>query len=48
MAFATTQIMFIFAKTYTQLYRMGSAFIALAGASDLFLSLILWFLLDEN
>ena len=47
LAFATSQIMFIFAKKYVTIFRMASAFIVLAGASDLFLSLILWFIFND-
>ena len=48
LAFAIVQIFQIFSKNKTENYRMQTAFIFFGGLSDVFLSLMLWFILDED
>jgi hypothetical protein len=48
LAYTLTQATIIFCKTDTQYYRMNSAFIFLGGLADMFLSVMLWFILDSH
>lgn len=47
LAFSITQTLPLFKNSATQVYRMLTAFFFFGGASDLFLSLMLWFILDD-
>ncbi len=48
LAFTFTQTILIFRKNVTQDYRMDSAFYFFGGLADIFLSLMLWFILDSQ
>ena len=49
LAYTVSQFILIFGKNnLTQDYRMKSAFIFFGGLADLFLSLMLWFILDSE
>ena len=48
LAYTLTQAIIIFKKNYTQEYRMFSAFYFFGGLSDIFLSVMLWFILDSQ
>ena len=48
LAFTVSQFIIIFRKNNTQAHRMGSAFYFFGGLADLFLSLMLWFILDSE
>jgi hypothetical protein len=47
-AFTISQVIIIFAKTQTQGYRMQSAFTFFGGLAEIFLSVMLWFILDSQ
>ena len=47
-AFTLTQSELLFVRDKTQYYRMYSAFIFFGGAADLFLSMMIWFILDGD
>ncbi len=48
LAYSLTQVIIIFYKNVTQDYRMTSAFIFFGGLADIFLSVMLWFILDSQ
>ena len=48
LAYTVSQFIIIFWKNVNQYRRMNSAFIFFAGLADLFLSLMLWFILDSE
>ena len=48
LAYTVSQFIIFFYKNATQEYRMYSAFIFFGGLADLFLSLMLWFILDSE
>ena len=48
LAFSITQTTAIFLKTYLQKTRIDSAFYFFGGLADMFLSIMLWFVLEEN
>ena len=48
LAFSITQTTAIFTKTYLQNTRIDSAFYFFGGLADIFLSIMLWFVLREN
>ena len=48
LAYTVSQFIIIFNKNKTQVDRMISAFIFFGGLADLFLSLMLWFILDSE
>jgi hypothetical protein len=48
LAYTITQAILIFFKTYTQDARMYSAFYFFGGLADIFLSVMLWFVLDSQ
>ena len=48
LAYTVSQFIIIFEKNLTQEYRMTSAFYFFGGLADLFLSLMLWFILDSE
>lgn len=45
--YSAAQITPLFAKNNTQTFRMNSALYVFGGAADLFLSVMLWFILDD-
>lgn len=47
LAFSITQTLPLFHDSATQVYRMLTAFFFFGGVSDLFLSLMLWFIIDD-
>ena len=46
--YSAAQFTLLFAKNSTQTFRMNSALYVFGGAADLFLSVMLWFILDDN
>ena len=48
LAYTVSQFILIFYKNETQTYRMLSAFFFFGSLADLFLSLMLWFILDSE
>ncbi len=48
LAYTVSQLIIIFEKSLTQKSRMDSAFFFFGGLADLFLSLMLWFILDSE
>ena len=48
LAFSITQTWTIFPNNLIQVNRISSAFYFFGGAADLFLSIMLWFILDEE
>jgi hypothetical protein len=50
LVYTVTQLIMIFGKNkdLTQYYRMLSAFIFFGGVADVFLSVMLWFILDSK
>ena len=48
LAYTVSQFIIIFKKNGTQETRMFSAFLFFGGLADLFLSLMLWFILDSE
>ncbi len=48
LAYTLTQAIIIFNKTYTQEERMFSAFTFFGGLAEIFLSIMLWFILDSQ
>ncbi len=48
LAYTLTQAIIIFRKSKTQIYRMESAFYFFGGMADIFLSVMLWFILDSQ
>ncbi len=48
LAYTFTQAILIFNKNNTQEFRMESAFIFFGGLADMFLSVMLWFILDSQ
>ncbi len=48
LAYTLTQVILIFNKNRTQYYRMNSAFYFFGGLADIFLSSMLWFILDSQ
>jgi hypothetical protein len=48
LAYTLTQAILILNKNATQGARMGSAFLFFGGLSDIFLSVMLWFILDSQ
>jgi hypothetical protein len=47
-AFTLTQVWVPYSKTLIQAYRIETAYYLFGGAADLFLSLMLWFILDTE
>ncbi len=47
-AYAVSQLILIFSKSAIQGFRMQSAFFFFGGMADLFLSVMLWFILDNE
>ena len=48
LAFTISQTMLLFSKSLTQNFRMQSAFTFFGGLAEMFLSVILWFILDSE
>ncbi len=48
LAYTVSQFIIIFNNNKTQYSRMYSAFVFFGGMADLFLSLMLWFILDSD
>jgi hypothetical protein len=48
LAYTISQAVIIFNRNMTQNWRMISAFVFFGGLSDIFLSLMIWFILDSN
>ena len=48
LSYTASQVILIFNKSLTQNYRMISAFIFFGGLADIFLSIMLWFILYRN
>ena len=46
--YSAAQFTLLFAKNSTQTFRMNSALYVFGGAADLFLSVMLWFILDDQ
>ncbi len=48
LAYTLTQAIIVFHKSITQNFRMYSAFYFFGGLADIFLSIMLWFILDSQ